>query len=196
MDEEKREKPKDYEYYPPAFKVLLEFTEERGILERKEAEKPRKESEIGEWFHEDNIKQKIANYLVELEGFDPNPTITYGQEQGPDILARKGKIQRRVEVKGWPTKTYVRGPKKGRFKPTNPSTQARHWFAEALRDVLLAKGEDEKLEIALGFPMMKTYVDLLNRIEWARRRLEIFCYLVGQDNKVRPFTPKEPISGI
>ena len=42
MDEEKREKSGDYEHMPPAFKVLLDFARERGILdgEKKGDEEP------------------------------------------------------------------------------------------------------------------------------------------------------------
>ena len=74
-------------------------------------------------------------------------------------------------------------------KDALPTTQARHWFAEALVSILLAKSDDEKLEIALCFPLMKTYVDLINRIGWARRKLRIYCYLVDDYDQVHSFHP-------
>ena len=152
-----------------------------------------------DWFWEGNVQNRIIEYMKEVEGFkivkEADPL---SKERGPDILAERrlndGSLEiRRVAVKGYPSTRYVEGEKKGKKKRTNPSTQARHWFSEALLELLLAKSDDENLQVALGFPDFKVYTNLIRRIKWLRDKIKFFCYLVNEDGEVKLLEPKQNI---
>lgn len=153
-----------------------------------------------DWFWEGNVQERIIEYMKRNEGFridqSADPTT---KERGPDILAKRrlsdGSFEkRRVAVKGYPSDKYVEGQRKGQKKRTNPPTQARHWFSEALLELILAKSDDEDLQIALGFPNFKVYTNLVNRIRWLREKMELFCYIVTEDGQVRLFKPNEGVN--
>jgi hypothetical protein len=146
-----------------------------------------------DWFWEGNIQDKIIEYMRDVEQFDHiTASNTREKRVGPDILGKKGSVLRQIAVKGYPSDKYTDdfpGGKKGELKRTQPATQARHWFSEAFLEVILAKSENEALEIALGFPKFQTYMRLLERTRWAREKTELYCYLVTEDGKVELLLP-------
>ena len=154
-------------------------------------------SKEDDWFWEGNIQNTIIEHL-KANGFEKVTGIdTFTKEQGPDITAYEGAKSWVIEVKGYPSDKYVedRGDrKKGTIKPTQPATQARHWFSGALMSVLLAKSEDPSVEVGLGFPTMETYLTFLNRIAYLREKLDIHVFLVNSSGLVSQYSPRESIS--
>jgi len=70
--------------------------------------------------------------------------------------------------RGWPEKS--------------PNTQARHWFSQALFDIILYRDESEDVELALAFPEgFTTYHNLAKRIKWFQKvaRFKIFWISKG-----------------
>jgi len=65
-------------------------------------------------------------------------TDTASKAQGVDVIARKDGQEIWVTVKGYPRGTSA----------TNPSTQSRHWFSQALFDVVHYR--TERPDIAFG----------------------------------------------
>ena len=144
-----------------------------------------------DWFWEGNIQERIIRYMKNAEGFHVVESAnTAMKTQGPDILAERHGVRRRVAVKGYPSDKYVSGNKKGQKKPTNPILQARHWFAEAILELVLARSANPKLEIALGFPTCTRYVNLLNSIRWFRDKMQLYSYLVSENGSVNTFKPE------
>lgn len=136
-----------------------------------------------DWFWEGNVQKQIAVYL-ELRGWKIESLVdTASKEAGPDIVATKGKHNLKVSVKGWPSDKYVSGPKKGQVKPTRPYNQARHWFAEAIFELLM-QAPTAGLRLALGFPDYDLYRKLWSRTRWALSQLRISCFFVGRDGSV------------
>ena len=152
-----------------------------------------------DWFWEGNVQLKIADFMREKENFTKIEVAdTLKKEQGPDIRAERktknGRIEiRQVAVKGYPSKYYTQGKKKGQVKRTSRSTQARHWFAQAILELILAKSRDENLQIALGLPDFKVYRNLINRIKWFRKKVNLLCYLVNEKGEVKLLKPEENI---
>jgi len=149
-----------------------------------------------EWFWEGNVQNKIVEFL-KTSGYVLLKIADTGvKEQGPDILAEKDGRRIVVSVKGYPSQLYVSnsGGKKGQPKRTGPSTQARHWFQQAVFDSLLTKSEAPDTEVAVGLPDMSTYTRLLDRISWAREKLGIGCYLVGKEGQVSVLSPGHRVS--
>jgi hypothetical protein len=149
-----------------------------------------------DWSWEGKVQASIVRHMDTVEGFTiKRAANTATLERGPDILAihRETGRRRHVEVKGYPLETYARGVRRGQPKPTRPQTQARHWFAEALFSIALAKSLYPPDEVAVGFPDYDLYIRLLNRIRWVRARLGIHAYLVNRLGEVRSFGPEDEV---
>ncbi len=135
-------------------------------------------------FWEGAVQEAMAAWLV-ADGWSVDRTAdTATRERGIDILATKDERTLAVEVKGYPTTTYARGEKKGLPKPTQPTNQARQWFAHALLTAVLTPAGHPDVEVALAFPDMPRFRSLIERSEWALRRLGTGIYLVREDGSV------------
>jgi len=138
-----------------------------------------------EWFEETNVARKIKNYL-QKNGYQIIKFNENKKEKGPDIIAKKDNIEYIIEVKGYPSDKYVKGKKKGQKKPTKPDTQAKHWFAEALLQVLLAKSKNPNAVVCMAFPKFQVYERLISRLKYIlTKNLGINCYLVDEKGKVK-----------
>ena len=115
------------------------FSHTTTILTTKSAELPTSEDPLTDWYWEGNIQNQIALYLKSIGWSIEHLSDTASSKRGIDIRARNGDQVLLVEVKGYPSNRYYRGPKKGQLKPTPPTSQARHWFAGALLSALLMK---------------------------------------------------------
>lgn len=142
-----------------------------------------------DWFWEGNIQQKIIEHMKSQEMFKIVKSCDT-KTRGPDILAERDGILRQVEVKGYPSDKFVSGPNEGQKKITNPRLQARHWFAEALLTLMLAKSKDPTLEISLGLPTKERYISLLNNTLWARKIMGLTCYMVDESGNVKLLEPR------
>ena len=98
---------------------------------------------------------------------------TGSRETGKDIEAERDGIALWVTVKGFPTGTAR----------TPAPTQARHWFAQALFDVILWRQEDATAEIAVALPAMTTYQRLAERTRWFKSAAT-FSYIWVTENSV------------
>lgn len=137
-----------------------------------------------EWFWEGNIAKAVYAHLVaegwQIEHFANTET----REAGVDIEARKADRILLVEIKGFPSKFYRRGKNAGEKKPTNPSTQARHWYAEVLLSSMLRQGQYPKAEVVIAFPDHPTYKKLVNGTRKALITLGISVYCVEENGAV------------
>ena len=137
-----------------------------------------------DWFWEGNVQQAVVSYLVGAGWTIEATADTVSRARGVDILAIKKGRQLAVEVKGFPGTTYARGPRAGQPKPTAPTLQARHWFAEALLTTLLTRARRSDHEVAIALPDMPRFRALLGEAEWALERLMVGVYLVAEDGTV------------
>ena len=150
-----------------------------------------------DWFWEGNIQLLISKYLTNTGYKEVKIVDTSSKDKGPDITAEKDGTNWVIEVKGYPSNKYVQDTDrytKGESKKTNPSTQARHWFSEALTSILLTKSEDPAKEIGLGFPRKDVYINYLNRMSYIRGKLDIYALLVDESGKVQMYHPYQFIS--
>lgn len=145
-----------------------------------------------DWFWEGNIQKKIVEHLISSKFEILSEANTYTKNPGPDILARHNGNILQISVKGYPSDKYTGdfpGGRKGQKKRTQPSTQARHWFSEALFELILAKSQKPQLGIALGLPRFQTYVNYVTKIRWLREKVDLLCYFVDSDGKVELILP-------
>jgi hypothetical protein len=136
------------------------------------------------WYWEGNVQASVARFLVAAGWTIESAADTASRQRGIDLVATKAGRRLAVEVKGYPGTVYARGARAGQPKPTAPTTQARHWFAQALLTAVLVGGSEERADVAIAFPDMPRFRDLITRSEWALRRLGVCVFLVGEGSEV------------
>lgn len=136
-----------------------------------------------EWAWEGNVQSRIATYLAGAGWSIIRVADTAQRERGVDIIAEQGAQRLLVEAKGWPSTTYARGERAGQPKPTQPTLQATHWFAEALTS-LIRRGDEPGVRLGLALPDMPRYRTLIGEAGWALERLGITVFLVNAEGAV------------
>jgi Holliday junction resolvase-like predicted endonuclease len=151
--------------------------------------------ELGEdlklpWYWEGNVQTTIGKFLI-AEGWTiESAANTASRQRGIDLVATKDGRRLAVEVKGYPGTVYARGVRAGQLKPTKPNLQARHWLAEAILSALLLGGATDAPEIALAFPNVPRYIDLIGRIRYAIDRLSLRIFLADEGGGVTELKPR------
>ena len=136
------------------------------------------------WYWEGNVQASVARFLVAAGWMIESAADTASRQRGIDLVATKRGRRLAVEVKGYPGTVYARGARAGQPKPTAPTTQARHWFAQALLTAVLVGGSEERADVAVAFPDMPRFRDLIERSQWALQRLGVRVFLVGEGGEV------------
>jgi Holliday junction resolvase-like predicted endonuclease len=136
------------------------------------------------WCWEGTVVRAVASFLTARGWSIETIANTETGEPGADIKARRSDSVLIVEVKGYPSKTYERGPKKGQPKRTNPATQARHWFAEALLTALLRQAASRQHHVAIALPEFAVYTKLLSRVTESLKLLGLVVLLVQESGTV------------
>ncbi|MEN3013330.1 MAG: hypothetical protein ABDH23_01780 [Endomicrobiia bacterium] len=143
-----------------------------------------------EWFEETNVAKKMVDWLTK-NGYNViRSNIKNKRQKGYDIEAEKGQAYFIFEVKGFPSEKYVSGTKKGLKKPTPSNLQARHWFADALFSLIIAKSNNPSYEIGVVLPNKKKYLDLINQISYFRSIFRLHCFLVEENGDVKHIDPE------
>lgn len=142
------------------------------------------------WPWEGNVQGHLVAHLVANGWSIIRVADTALRERGTDIIAECDGQRLLLEVKGWPSTTYVRGERAGQPKPTQPTLQATHWFAEVLTS-LIRRGNQPHVRLAMGLPDMPRYRTLLAEAAWTLDRLDIAAYLVTADGTVETWKRRD-----
>ena len=78
---------------------------------------------------EEVVQGRLVAYLVKDGWQILRVAQTATRERGTDVLAARDGRTLAVEVKGYPSLSYADPRRAGEVKPTQPATQARHWYA-------------------------------------------------------------------
>jgi hypothetical protein len=125
------------------------------------------------WYWEGNVQARVVAYLA-AQGYSIRSVAdTASRTQGKDIVAvTPDGCELWVSVKGFPA--------------NNSYTQARHYFAQAVFDVILYRSENPAAELALALPDgVPTYRGLASRVSWLRRNLPLRIYWVDDLGNVK-----------
>ena len=136
------------------------------------------------WYWEGNVQATVARFLISEGWVIESVADTASRQRGIDLIATKRTRRLAIEVKGYPGTVYARGERAGQPKPTAPTTQARHWFAQALLTAILTGGMTERTEVAVAFPDMPRFRELIARSDWALERLGIRVFLAAESGHV------------
>ena len=139
---------------------------------------------IEEWCWEGNVVAVIAEHLRSTGWEVVRVPDTATRERGPDIEASRSGITLLVEVKGYPSVGYRNPALAGLKKKTNPATQARHWYAQALLQAIRYQAKYPGALVAMGFPMAATYASLFEQTQGAMGKLGLGFFWVMPDGMV------------
>lgn len=137
-----------------------------------------------EWHWEGRVQAVVIEHLTKDGWTLDRQADTATRETGPDIVMTRGDTNLLVEVKGFPSRVYARGPKAGLPKPTQPTIQARHWFAGAVVSAMLLRDADPDSLIAVALPAFGTYRRLSERVAGSFQKLGFGILLVAADGTV------------
>ena len=126
------------------------------------------------WFWEGNVQSRMVTYLTSQQYHIRSVTDTASHQQGIDIVAEKNGKHLWVSVKGYPEGT----------DRTNPSTQAGHWFKQAIFDIIEYRGRDEGISLGLAMPDYPRYRSLAQRIAWFKPVANFSYYWVQESGEV------------
>lgn len=142
-----------------------------------------------EWFGEASVQAALVAYLAGSGWAIKRVADTVSRERGVDVVAERAGQQLLVEVKGWPSTRYARGPRAGEEKPTHPSVQAKVWYADVLLAVARLRQTHREGDIAIGLPDLPRYRSLLAETSHALAALKIQVLLVSEPDQVRSWKP-------
>lgn len=126
------------------------------------------------WFWEGNIQAEVVRYLVELGYSIMSVADTASHQRGKDIIADKNGRDVWVSVKGYPKGT----------KKTHPSTQAGHWFKQAVFDILEYRGESKEAKLIIAIPDFPRYRKLAKKIDWLESVARFSYYWVKENGQI------------
>lgn len=130
------------------------------------------------WHWEGNVQSALATHLRTAGWRLLSIANTATKEAGVDIVAVDPEgSEWWITVKGYPERTTD--------KKTNPPTQARHWFAGALFDVVVYRTARRDIRIGVALPAgYKTYENLAKKSAWLHEQAKFRYFLVGEDGTV------------
>lgn len=137
-----------------------------------------------DWFWEGHVQDAMVAYLRTKGWTITAESNTAIRAQGDDIAAVKGGRRLVVEVKGYPSVGYRDPRRAGEVKRTNPTLQAKHWFADALLKLVRIRGMRPDVCAAMAFPDAPRYRSLIEETRDPLRNLGIGLFIVMPDGRV------------
>jgi hypothetical protein len=139
---------------------------------------------MAEWWWEGNVQAAVVQHLAASGWSIRRVADTSTREHGVDIEATHGTDRVLVEVKGYPSAAYVRGPKAGTLKAGTAPLQARHYFGNALLSGLLMRTDHAAARVVIALPDVPTYRTLVTRTAGPLGQAGVEFWLVGEDSSV------------
>lgn len=107
---------------------------------------------------------------------------------GVDVLASKEGRRVGAEVKGFPSVGYADPRRASEIKKTQPSTQAGHWFSQALMKAVMLLDSHPGHETLMVLPDYPRYRDLAQRTRQGRAAAGVHVVFVDADGSGRSDT--------
>lgn len=133
-----------------------------------------------EW-HTEEHTQSLLVACLKSEGWTIVRTAnTATREHGVDVIAERQGERVGIEVKGFPSRFYVAGPKKGLAKPTSPVEQAKKWFSHALVPTMRLRTREPETRSVMCFPDFPVYRRLYEDTASSLRAANIEVWFVSE----------------
>lgn len=145
-----------------------------------------------DWFWEGNVQAAVCKWLGE-EGWSLDRVVnTATKERGTDVEASRAGVRLHLEVKGYPSTSYADPRRAGEVKRTQPSLQAKHWYADALLKVIRLRDKHPHDVVAMAFPDHQRYRKLQVETSRSLRALRINVLFVSETGSVSYSTWEAP----
>lgn len=135
------------------------------------------------WPWEGHVQALFGAYLLRRGWLITSLADTATKTRGVDLLAHKGPRLLGAEVKGWPSSGYADPRRAAEVKPTQPSTQAAHWFAQALLKGVMLLDSHPDHESLVVLPDFSRYRDLTARTRTGRGAARVHVVIIGSDGR-------------
>ncbi|QBR91840.1 hypothetical protein [Nocardioides euryhalodurans] len=114
----------------------------------------------GEWHTEANVQAALVTALAGDGWRILSVANTATKEHGIDVIASRDGQTAGVEVKGYPSRGYADPARAGEVKRTSPSTQAGHWYSQAVLAAMRLRGKEPQWRSVIALPDFPRYRDL------------------------------------
>jgi hypothetical protein len=132
------------------------------------------------WPREGCVQALCAEHLREHGWAIQALADTAAKSRGVDILARRDSRRVGAEVKGWPSETYADAHRRAEAKATRPSTQAGHWFSQALCKAIMLLDSHPGHDSLMVLPDYPRYRDLADRTRAGREAARVHVVFVDR----------------
>ncbi len=136
------------------------------------------------WPWEGAVQAVFASVLRERGWEHISLADTATKAPGVDVLAHKGERRLGAEVKAWPSSGYADPRRAAEVKRTQPSTQAGHWFAQALLKALMLRDSHPDHESLVVLPDYPRYRHLADRTRTGRRGAHVHVVLLDSTGQL------------
>ncbi|PUA78948.1 hypothetical protein C7S10_21695 [Nocardioides currus] len=136
-----------------------------------------------EWHTEENTQRLLVEWLARGGWTIVRTANTATREHGLDVVAERDGQRLGVEVKGYPSRFYVTGPKKGQVKTSTPKEQAKKWYAHALVPAMRLRTQEPDSMSVMCFPDFPVYRELYAATAASLRVAGIEVWLVSEDGE-------------
>jgi len=145
---------------------------------------PAKGDPASEWHTEENTQRLLVEWLAG-EGWTIVRTAnTATREHGVDVVAERDGQRLGMEVKGYPSRFYVTGPKRGHVKTSTAKDQAKKWYAHAVVPAMRLRTREPDSLSVMCFPDFPVYRELYADTAASLRVAGIEVWLVSEDGEV------------
>ncbi len=114
------------------------------------------------WHTEASVQALVVSALESSGWQILSQANTATKERGVDVEAKKDGATVGIEVKGFPTRTYADPRRAGETKPTQPSTQAGHWYSQAVLAAMRLRTRHPEYRSVIAIPDFPRYRQLFS----------------------------------
>ncbi|MBJ7353976.1 MAG: hypothetical protein JHC98_04050 [Thermoleophilaceae bacterium] len=147
-------------------------------------EKATPASADGEWHTEANVQASVVTALAARGYRILSVANTATKEHGIDVIASYEGTTVGVEVKGFPSKNYADPTRAHEQKRTSPSTQAGHWYSQAVLAGMRLRGKEPNWRSVIALPDFGRYRDLYSETSGSLEAAQIDVWWVDEDGEV------------
>jgi Holliday junction resolvase-like predicted endonuclease len=111
----------------------------------------------GEWHTEANVQASLVTALAAGGWRILSVANTATKEHGIDVIASRDGQTVGIEVKGFPSRGYADPARANEVKRTSPSTQAGHWYSQAVLAAMRLRGKEPGWRSVIALPDFPRY---------------------------------------
>lgn len=139
----------------------------------------------GEWHTEANVQAALVTALAGDGWRILSVANTATKERGVDVIASLDDSIIGVEVKGYPSRGYADPARAGEVKPTRPSTQAGHWYTQAVLAAMRLRSREPQWRSVIALPDFQRFRDLHTETSGSLAAAQIEVWWVDRTGTVR-----------